>query len=144
MKLVLKDADYSENGIAVNYEFANLVDGHQLDTSNGKQGQGSNPNRSYYSDFVPVKFDELLNKGISVKVFVLFYSAADENTYIGKRGNSIYSSERVEENGTLDIFSGSNFVDGSGNPVSVSSANYYRIGFEHSAEGIDFEAQKSE
>lgn len=144
MKLVLKGADYSENGIAVNYEFANLVDGHALDTTNGKQGNQPNPDRCYYSDFVPIKYDELLNKGISVNVIVLFYSAADENTYIGKRGTTIYSQDTIAANGTLDIFSGSDFVDGSGNPISVSSAKYYRITIIHSAEGIDFEAQKSE
>lgn len=143
MKLVLKGADYSENGIATPYEFANIVDGISIDTAHGTPGM-PNPNRSYYSDFVPIKFNELLNKGVEVGVFVYFFSAADENTYIGKRGTTLYTSETIAANGTLDILSGNDFVDGSETPVSVSSAKYYRISFMSSAEGIEFEAQKSE
>lgn len=143
MKIVLKDADFSQTGILTPFEIT-LKDGYSLQTTDGKQG-GANVNRCYGIDFIPTQKSVIKNLGTTVRVAILFYSANDENDYVGVAGSTIYISYEIASGGSLDITSLNDFVDGSGTTISketlFATATHYRITVQHSATGVEFVAE---
>ena len=144
MKIVLKDADFSQTGIPVPFEIT-LKDGYSLQTIDGKQGS-ANVDRCYGQDFIPVENSVLKNLGTTVRAAILFYSSDDENDYVGVAGYTIYISYEIASGDSLDITSLNDFVDGSGNTISketlFATATHYRITILHSATGVEFVAEK--
>lgn len=144
MKIVLKDADFSESGIPVPYE-VQLTGGKTVNFKTGNIQDGAS-DRSV--DLHPIKksYNKLtLNSQNAVLYSIYFYSGAtpSPSNYIG------YASSNGE-NPTLAVGHGesvridqfAHYLDGSGQETSISTAVCWILAVTAAPTGIEMVVEK--
>lgn len=142
MDLILKNADFSANGVKIPIEL-NIINGYALNyRTTGDVGELNiveNADRAYVENSVPVSNNVIVNNSSTpVKVSVLFTVASNSDHMIFKWGESAADNYIIPAGGKFNITNGANYCDPTGAPVSdISAANYYRIGIIQVGTGVE-------